>query len=123
MDERERKRIAASLAPGERLLWCGRPAGTVPALFWILWAGLLGFLLCCLACLIRLENVPSVVSRFLETERLLFVRIGGVGGWTAGIVFGLFVAVFPVLSIILNCLAIQGIRKDEALVRSLDRIR
>ena len=95
MDERERKRIAASLAPGERLLWCGRPAGTVPALFWILWAGLLGFLLCCLACLIRLENVPSVVSRFLETERLLFVRIGGVGGWTAGIVFGLFVAVHP----------------------------
>ncbi|MBR4527617.1 MAG: DUF4293 domain-containing protein [Bacteroidaceae bacterium] len=34
-----------------------------------------------------------------------------------------FVATFPVLSIILNCLAIQGIRKDEALVRSLDRIR
>ena len=34
-----------------------------------------------------------------------------------------FVAAFPVLSIILNCLAIQGIRKDEALVRSLDRIR
>jgi hypothetical protein len=34
-----------------------------------------------------------------------------------------FVAIFPVLSIILNCLAIQGIRKDEALVRSLDRIR
>lgn len=34
-----------------------------------------------------------------------------------------FMAVFPVLCIILNCLAIQGIRKDEALVRSLDRIR
>ena len=34
-----------------------------------------------------------------------------------------FVAVFPLLSIIFNCLAIQGIRKDEALVRSLDRIR
>lgn len=34
-----------------------------------------------------------------------------------------FAAVFPVLSIILNVLAIQGIRKDEALVRSLDRIR
>ena len=33
------------------------------------------------------------------------------------------VATVPVLSIILNCLAIQGIRKDEALVRSLDRIR
>ena len=34
-----------------------------------------------------------------------------------------FISVFPVLSIIFNCLAIQGIRKDEALVRSLDRIR
>ena len=34
-----------------------------------------------------------------------------------------FMAMFPVLSIILNCLAIHGIRKDEALVRSLDRIR
>lgn len=34
-----------------------------------------------------------------------------------------FGAILPVLSIILNCLAIQGIRKDEALVRSLDRIR
>lgn len=34
-----------------------------------------------------------------------------------------FAAVLPALSIILNCLAIQGIRKDEALVRSLDRLR
>ena len=34
-----------------------------------------------------------------------------------------FAAVFPVISIILNCLAIHGIRKDEALVRSLDRLR
>ena len=29
----------------------------------------------------------------------------------------------PVISLILNILAIHGIRKDEALVRSLDRIR
>ena len=34
-----------------------------------------------------------------------------------------FVALFPVLSLILNALAIHGIRKDEALVRSLDRLR
>ena len=34
-----------------------------------------------------------------------------------------FMALFPVVSIILNMLAIHGIRKDEALVRSLDRIR
>ncbi len=34
-----------------------------------------------------------------------------------------FSAVLPVVSIILNCLAIHGIRKDEALVRSLDRLR
>lgn len=32
-------------------------------------------------------------------------------------------AIFPVLSVILNILAIHGIRKDEKLVRSLDRIR
>ena len=34
-----------------------------------------------------------------------------------------FMALLPVVSIILNMLAIHGIRKDEALVRSLDRIR
>lgn len=46
----------------------------------------------------------------------------GTGGFQPTFHFKL-VATFPVLSIILNCLAIQGIRKDEALVRSLDRIR
>lgn len=34
-----------------------------------------------------------------------------------------FLAVLPILSIFLNVLAIIGIRKDEALVRSLDRLR
>lgn len=34
-----------------------------------------------------------------------------------------YTAMFPVVSIILNVLAINGIRKDEALVRSLDRLR
>lgn len=33
------------------------------------------------------------------------------------------IGIFPVVSIILNILAIIGIRKDEALVRSLDRLR
>ncbi|MBQ3781591.1 MAG: DUF4293 domain-containing protein [Bacteroidaceae bacterium] len=32
-------------------------------------------------------------------------------------------AIYPLVCIILNVLAIRGIRKDEALVRSLDRIR
>ena len=32
-------------------------------------------------------------------------------------------AIYPVLCLILNALAIHGIRKDEALVRSLDRLR
>lgn len=32
-------------------------------------------------------------------------------------------SIFPIISIILNFLAIHGIRKDERLVRSLDRIR
>lgn len=43
---------------------------------------------------------------------------------SADVVFHLrFIGVFPVLCILLNCLAIHGIRKDEALVRSLDRLR
>ena len=33
------------------------------------------------------------------------------------------VILLTIVSIILNCLAIHGIRKDEALVRSLDRLR
>lgn len=33
------------------------------------------------------------------------------------------VAVFPLVCVILHILAIHGIRKDEALVRSLDRLR
>lgn len=32
-------------------------------------------------------------------------------------------AFLPIVGVILNCMAIRGIRKDEALVRSLDRIR
>jgi len=32
-------------------------------------------------------------------------------------------AALPVISVILNCLAIKGIKADEALVRSLDRLR
>ena len=44
-------------------------------------------------------------------------------GWISPIFHIKFGAILPVLSIILNILAIQGIRKDEALVRSLDRIR
>lgn len=35
--------------------------------------------------------------------------------WVAGI--------FPLVSIIFVCLALRGIRKDEALIKSLDRIR
>lgn len=34
-----------------------------------------------------------------------------------------FLSALPIFSIIMNILAIHGIRKDEALVRSLDRIR
>ena len=34
-----------------------------------------------------------------------------------------FAALYPVVCIILNCMAIHGIRKDEALIRSLDRLR
>lgn len=47
----------------------------------------------------------------------------GIEGCISPIFHLKFISIFPVLSIIFNCLAIQGIRKDEALVRSLDRIR
>ena len=54
-------------------------------------------------------NLEQLVSADAESMAPIFhIKFGGV---------------LPVLSIILNCLAIQGIRKDEALVRSLDRIR
>jgi hypothetical protein len=54
----------------------------------------------------------------LNLEQLVSAETGSVTP-----VFHLrLISVFPVLSIILNCLAIQGIRKDEALVRSLYRI-
>lgn len=32
-------------------------------------------------------------------------------------------AIFPLISIILNCMAIHGIRRDEQIIRSLDRLR
>lgn len=32
-------------------------------------------------------------------------------------------AIFPLISVILNCMAIHGIRRDEQIVRSLDRLR
>ena len=55
---------------------------------------------------------------YIYKEKLLLVHPD------AAVSFHLnFVGIFPVLSIILNALAIHGIRKDEALVRSLDRLR
>jgi len=47
-----------------------------------------------------------------------FANAGDVIGWQVALP-----AIFPVLCLILNSMAIHGIRRDEALVRSLDRIR
>ena len=44
------------------------------------------------------------------------------GSTDIGMTFGIS-AFLPLVGIILNCMAIRGIRKDEALVRSLDRLR
>ena len=91
LDERERKRIAASLAPGERLLWCGRPAGTVPAWLWLFWAAMTGI---AVFAFLSDEFLPFSFPRVREIERMLFFRVGGAAGWTTGIVFGLFTAVY-----------------------------
>lgn len=91
LDERERKRIAASLAPGERLLWCGRPAGTVPAWLWLFWAAMTGI---AVFAFLSDEFLPFSFPRVREIERMLLFRVGGAAGWTTGIVFGLFTAVY-----------------------------
>lgn len=52
------------------------------------------------------------------------LKLGSVAEDAASVKFHLFAAaVYPLLCLILNALAIHGIRKDEALVRSLDRLR
>jgi hypothetical protein len=103
-----------------------------------------------LGCLLLLPTLLPIVIIFLFKKRMLQLRlcvseivlllgslafigiycyrlhesleslesVGGDWLFTLG-----FASILPIISIILTCLAIRGIAKDEALVRSLDRIR
>lgn len=65
-----------------------------------------------------------LVGYVLYSAFLIWHYMGSLSPVVNGVSFHLCVAgILPVLSVILNCLAIHGIRKDEALVRSLDRLR
>ncbi len=55
---------------------------------------------------------------YVYKEKLMLAVPGEMVEFTPSVI-----AAMPVVSLILNALAIAGIRKDEALVRSLDRIR
>lgn len=95
-----------------------------------------------LAILIGLFTMIAFVSIFLFKHRILqlrlnsfniFIQLGYVGlllfyvfsikkDLDASFAFNLW-AVFPVITAILSYLAIRAIGKDEALIRSVDRIR
>jgi hypothetical protein len=84
----------------------------------------------------------SFVSIFLFKKRILQMRLGGINlmlmlGYVglnyyyiksfsnqlSGVISYNIIVIFPLVSAILAYLAIRAIGKDEALVRSLDRIR
>ncbi|OFX18597.1 MAG: hypothetical protein A2041_03370 [Bacteroidetes bacterium GWA2_31_9b] len=92
--------------------------------------------------LLSIITLISFVSIFLYKKRILQMRInvinlvlmlGYVGlnyyyikNFSAqlnGIISYNFIVIFPFISVILTYLAIRAVGKDEALIRSLDRIR
>ena len=101
---------------------------------------------CALGVLMMLVILLSLMAIFLFHYRMRQIRLlvfttillvgyigmEALGAWRFGEQLGGFslssihiniTAIFPVLSVIFNCIAIHRIRRDEALVRSLDRIR
>ncbi len=57
---------------------------------------------------------------------VLFMKISNINNGTAGIMgqhYGILGALAPVISMIFLVLAIRGIKKDEKILRSLDRLR
>lgn len=84
----------------------------------------------------------SVITIFQYKKRMVQIRLANVNGVLILLFYGLFVIYFwlmkdlflvtlelrliivlPAISFIMNWLAIRGIKADEALVKSLDRIR
>jgi len=87
-----------------------------------------------LICALNLMIIFMYKSRVLQL-RLCIYNIIFLAGLTGVVLFVLFnaqniqsvvfgiPAVFPVISIILHCLAFRGIRKDELMVMALSRLR
>jgi len=92
--------------------------------------------------LLTIITLISFVSIFLYKKRILQMRINVINivlmlGYLGlnyyyiknfssqlnGIISYNFIAIFPFISVILTYLAIRAVGKDEALIRSLDRIR
>lgn len=92
--------------------------------------------------LLTIITLISFVSIFLYKKRILQMRINVINlvlmlGYVGlnyyyiknfssqlnGIISYNFIVIFPFISVILTYLAIRAVGKDEALIRSLDRIR
>ena len=92
-------------------------------------AGLIGIILLLHVAAIFLYKKRILQIRFLVLSILLNVGLFGMFYFFAYYSFdGAKISfkipvVFPIVSIILDYLAIRGIGKDEALIRSMDRIR
>lgn len=59
----------------------------------------------------------------IVTAGLMFLHVQSISEQLAGIYTLTLTFVFPIIAAVLIFMAIKGIRKDEALVRSIDRIR
>ncbi len=86
--------------------------------------------------LLLIITIFSYKNRILQMRLSVFnilLMLGSVGliyfyslqahGKTNGVTFYLYPVIFPVVSTILAFLAFRGVKKDEELVRSYDRIR
>ena len=86
--------------------------------------------------LLLLISIFSYKKRILQMRLSVFsilLMLGSLGlicfyalhgkGKTSGEIFYLYPVIFPVISVILTFLAFKGVKKDEELVRSYDRIR
>ena len=90
MEAHERERMASILVPGEKLLWCGRPAAYLSRLSLLIAVCIVILVARAAPAFLRPEGNPLWIPRIVEIERMLLLRVGGVAGWTAGAVFALF---------------------------------
>lgn len=71
---------------------------------------------------IRLATINLLLMAGFVVAAMLFIRLSH-GSLGDGVIHFKLSIIHPLISIIFNYLAIRAIKKDEALVRSIDRIR